>query len=64
MRLTIDDINAIGFDVLLRLGDPPVPVPEPVAGLLLALRGQRTNMRTATNRDAPGCSPAAAPASH
>jgi hypothetical protein len=34
------------------LGDPPTPVPEPVADLLLALRDQRTNMRTATNGNA------------
>ena len=34
------------------MGDPPMPVPEPVAELLLALRDQRTNMRTATNRNA------------
>jgi integrase len=52
LRLTIDDIDTTGPDVLLKLGDPPTPVPEPVAKLLLALRDQRTNMRTATNRDA------------
>lgn len=52
LGLTIDDIDTTGSDVLLRLGDPPTPVPEPVADLLLALRDQRTNMRTATNRNA------------
>jgi hypothetical protein len=52
LRLTIDDIDTTGPDVLLRLGDPPTPVPEPVAELLLALADQRTNMRTATNRNA------------
>ncbi|RZU53258.1 hypothetical protein EV385_5165 [Krasilnikovia cinnamomea] len=52
LRLTIDDIDTTGSDVLLRLGDPPTPVPAPVAELLLALRDQRTNMRTATNRNA------------
>lgn len=52
LRLTIDDIHTDGPDVLLCLGDPPSPVPEPVAELLLALRDQQTNMRTATNRDA------------
>ncbi|MFI1996862.1 hypothetical protein [Actinoplanes sp. NPDC020271] len=49
LSLTID---TTGPDVLLHLGDPPTPVPEPVAELLLALRDQRTNMRTATNRNA------------
>ena len=52
LRLTIDDIDTTGPDVLLHLGNPPTPVPQPVAELLLALRDQRTNMRTATNRDA------------
>jgi hypothetical protein len=50
-RLTIDDVIRDGGQVLLRLGDPPTPVPEPVAALLLEYLGQRTNMRTATNRD-------------
>jgi hypothetical protein len=50
--LTIDDIDTTGPDVLLRLGGPPTPVPEPVAELLPALRDQRTDMRTATNHDA------------
>ncbi|WP_239153511.1 hypothetical protein [Virgisporangium aliadipatigenens] len=50
-RLTIDDIIRDDDQVLLRLGDPPTPVPEPVAALLLEYLGQRTNMRTATNRD-------------
>ncbi|MCO1593609.1 hypothetical protein M8C17_00315 [Micromonospora sp. RHAY321] len=35
-----------------RFGDPPTPVPETVAELLLALGDQRTNMHTAINRDA------------
>ena len=52
LGLTIDDIDTTGSDVLLRLGDPPTPVPEPVADLLPALRDQRTNLRTATNRNA------------
>jgi len=50
-RLTIDDIIRDGGQVLLRLGDPPSPMPEPVADLLFEYLGQRTNMRTATNRD-------------
>jgi site-specific recombinase XerD len=50
-RLTIDDVIRDGDQVLLRLGDPPSPVAAPVAALLLEYLGQRTNMRTATNRD-------------
>jgi integrase len=49
-RLTIDDIVHDGDQVLLRLGNPPSPVPEPVAALLLEYLGQRTNISTATNR--------------
>lgn len=48
-RLTIDDIIRDGDQVLLRLGDPPSPVPGPVAALLLKYVGQRGNMATATN---------------
>ncbi|OJF11966.1 hypothetical protein BG844_23270 [Couchioplanes caeruleus subsp. caeruleus] len=50
-RLTVDDIIHDGDQILLRLGDPPSPMPEPVAALLLEYLGQRTNMRTATNRN-------------
>ena len=42
-----------GDEVLLRLGEPPSPVPGPVADLLLSWIGSRTNMNTATNRDSP-----------
>ena len=51
-----------GDQVLLRLGDPPSPVPAPVADLLARLDQQPDNMNTATNRHSPGCSPAAGPA--
>ncbi len=51
IRLTVDDIIRDGEQVLLRLGDPPSPMPEPVADLLLEYLGQRTNMRTATNHE-------------
>ncbi|TDC60563.1 hypothetical protein E1258_14450 [Micromonospora sp. KC207] len=50
-RLTTDDIVCDGDQILLRLGDPPSPVPAPVATLLFEYLGQRTNMRTATNHD-------------
>lgn len=51
VRLTIDDVIRDSDQVLLRLGEPPSPVPDPVAEILLAWIGQRTNMNTATNRD-------------
>jgi hypothetical protein len=53
VRLTTGDIIIDGDHVLLRLGEPPSPVPEPFAALLLALRDSRTNMRTATNPNSP-----------
>jgi hypothetical protein len=34
---------------MIRFGEPPTPVPEPFAVLILRLRDQRPNMRTATN---------------
>jgi hypothetical protein len=49
VRLTIDDITDQDGQLLLRLGDPPVPVPEPFAGLLLKLTASRQNTNTATN---------------
>jgi hypothetical protein len=49
VRLTIDDITQDRAQVLLRLGDPPVPVPEPFAALLLQLAASRQNTNTATN---------------
>lgn len=48
-RLTIDDVLHDGDQTLLRLGDPPSPVPEPVAALLTQLAGNRANMNTAAN---------------
>jgi len=50
VRLTIDDVIHDGDQVLLRLGDPPSPLPAPVAGLLLTWMDNRDNMNTATNR--------------
>lgn len=49
VRLTIDDITRRDGQLLLRLGDPPTPVPEPFAGLLLQLAASRQNTNTATN---------------
>jgi len=51
IRLTTDDVIHDDDQVLLRLGEPPSPVPGPVAELLLSWIDQRTNMNTATNRD-------------
>ncbi|MFI6889861.1 hypothetical protein [Streptosporangium canum] len=50
VRLTVDDLLRDGEAVFLRLGDPPSPVPEPVASLLLHYIAARDNMNTATNR--------------
>ena len=49
VRLTIDDVIHDGDQVLLRLGDPPSPLPAPVADLLLTWIDNRDNMNTATN---------------
>jgi hypothetical protein len=49
VRLTVDDVVRDGDQVLLRLGEPPVPVPEPFAALLLDTAANRDNMDTAAN---------------
>jgi hypothetical protein len=49
--LTLDDVIHDGDQVLLRLGEPPSPVPGPIADLLLNWIGNRDNMNTATNRN-------------
>ncbi|MFM9582445.1 hypothetical protein [Streptomyces caniscabiei] len=49
VRLTVDDVIHDGDTVLLRLGEPPSPVPAPVATLLLEHITHRGNMNTATN---------------
>jgi hypothetical protein len=49
VRLTLDDITQDDDQVLIRLGDPPSPVPQPFAALLLDYAAHRSNMRTATN---------------
>jgi hypothetical protein len=48
-RLTIDDVLADGEEVLLRLGDPPTPVPQPFADVLTRYVVNRSNQTTATN---------------
>jgi integrase len=52
LRLTVDDVTQQDGEVSIRLGDPPIPVPEPFAGLLLEHVGHRLNLTTATNTDA------------
>ena len=49
VRLTIDDVLQDGDNTTLRLGDPPSPVPEPLASLLLAYLADRPHMGTAVN---------------
>jgi integrase len=49
VRLSLDDILEDDGQVLIRLGEPPSPVPEPFATLLLDYVARRANMRTATN---------------
>jgi hypothetical protein len=39
LRLTTGDVLDIDTEVTIRLGDPPSPVPEPVAGLLCSHNG-------------------------
>ncbi|WP_327097450.1 hypothetical protein OIE68_00800 [Nocardia vinacea] len=46
VRLTVEDVITHGDQVLIRLGTPLSPVPEPLGGLLLKLVGNRQNMNT------------------
>lgn len=50
VRLTVDDVVHDGEAVLLRLGEPASPVPEPAASLLLECIADRDHMNTATNQ--------------
>jgi integrase len=49
VRLTIDDIVHDRDQILLRLGEPPMPLPGPLASLILELAANRQNMNTAAN---------------
>ncbi len=49
VRLTIDDVLRDGDQILIRLGEPPSPVPEALAGILLQLVTNRQNTTSATN---------------
>lgn len=46
-RLSTEDVQHEDNKVLVRLGDPPSPVPVPFAGMLLDYLGQRPNTWTA-----------------
>ncbi|MFJ4814098.1 hypothetical protein [Streptomyces sp. NPDC088801] len=61
--MVTDDVARDGQHVALRLGDPPTPVPEPVAALLLDYLQDPTANTPAINQDSPGSSPAVARAS-
>lgn len=52
LSLTLDDVLHDDGEVAIRLGEPPAPVPEPFASLLLRHVSQRLNLTTATNADA------------
>lgn len=51
VRLSIDDVILDGSHVALRLGNPPAPVPEPFAAVLLSYLSQRTCPQTMANPD-------------
>jgi hypothetical protein len=54
VRLTIDDITRTDDgQVFIRFGEPPTPVPEPFATLLLRATAQRDNLQTATKPRCP-----------
>lgn len=53
VRLTTDDVINDTGQVSIRFGHPPLPVPEPVATMLLDYMANRTNMHTATNPQSP-----------
>ncbi|MFE7217064.1 hypothetical protein ACFY0A_46440 [Streptomyces sp. NPDC001698] len=50
IRLTIDDVLHDGQHVALRLGDPPTPIPEPLANLLLDCLAALPDNTPAANR--------------
>ena len=48
-RLTVDDITIVDGQMLIRLGDPPAPVPPPFDALIGRYLDARPNLTTATN---------------
>ncbi|MEU3312820.1 hypothetical protein ABZ743_09210 [Streptomyces sp. NPDC006662] len=59
--MTTDDVVHDGQHVVLRLGDPPTPAPEPVAALLLDYLQALPASTPAIQQDPPGSFLAAAP---
>ncbi|MFF7145844.1 hypothetical protein ACFZB5_32380 [Streptomyces nodosus] len=53
VRMTVDDVLRDGQHVALRLGDPPTPVPEPVADLLLNYLQALPASTPAINQNSP-----------
>jgi hypothetical protein len=49
VRLTVDDVLREGDQVLVRLGEPPSPVPEALAGILFQLVDNRQNTTSTTS---------------
>jgi hypothetical protein len=49
VRLTVDDVHRDNDQVLLRLGDPPAPMPAPFDQVLIDYLAARPNRTTATN---------------
>ncbi|WP_328993926.1 hypothetical protein OG394_06095 [Kribbella sp. NBC_01245] len=49
VRLTLADITHDGDQLSIRLGEPPVPVPEPFADIVTTYLANRPNLTTATN---------------
>ncbi|WP_405966665.1 hypothetical protein OG613_05995 [Streptomyces sp. NBC_00015] len=50
VRLTIDDVSDDETTVTVRLGDPPSPLPEPVADLMRAYIKSRQHLPYASSR--------------
>ena len=48
-RLTVDDITVDDGQMLIRLGDPPAPVPPPFDAIISQYLAARPNLTTATN---------------
>ncbi|MFI0965962.1 hypothetical protein ACH4S8_31890 [Streptomyces sp. NPDC021080] len=61
VRLTIDDITDDGVTVTVRLGDPPSPLPEPVADLMRAYILSRRHLPYASSRSSPWLFPGRQP---
>ncbi len=60
LSLTLDDVTHEDGRVAIRLGDPPAPVPEPFASLLLATWASGSTSPPPPTPTPAGCSPAGA----